>query len=559
MTPFEGRPAAAVLVGYPALRLPVLAGRIRALSGWRRRLAALGAGAVSVLAMAPFFLSPVLFLTLPVLLWLIDAETADGSEKAGARPLIHRTIAAGEVGWWFGFGFHLTGLYWIGAAFLVEADKFAVLLPVAVTLMPAGLALFHACAAAGTSLVQGPALKRVLGLAVALSATEWLRGHIFTGFPWNVLGYALTFPLELAQSAAVLGIYGLTLFAVLIFAAPLVLLAEPALQHPIRRRLLALGIAAVPLGVAWVYGAARLAEPEPPPVPGVMLRLVQPSIPQHEKWRADKQREFFAAHLELSATGPDGRHDDLAGITHVIWPEAAMPFMPLDHPEALTAIANLLPPETQLIAGALRIDEDPQVSVGFRAYNSLIAFDTDGSVVALYDKIHLVPFGEYLPFQATLEALGLEQLARMRGGFTKGPAPRPLLAVPGLPRITGLICYEAVFPAAVIQGADRPGLLVNLTNDGWFGVTTGPHQHFHQARMRTIEEGLPLVRAANNGISAVVDARGRVLMQLDINIRGVIDTTLPASRARPPYALYGDGAFLLLWLAALSTLCFRWR
>ncbi len=559
MTPFEGRPPAALFARYPALRLSALAGRIRALTGWRRRLAALGVGALSVLAMAPFFLSPVLFLTLPALLWLMDGAAADRSASTRWPPVVQRALAAGEVGWWFGFGFHLTGLYWIGAAFLVEADKFALLLPVAVMLMPAGLALFHACATAATSLVQGPPLKRVLALAVALSATEWLRGHILTGFPWNVLGYALTFPLELAQSASVFGIYGLTQFAVLIFAAPLVLLAEPVLQHLLRRRLLALGIAAVPLALGWVYGAARLAEPEPPPVPGVRLRLVQPSIPQHEKWRAEKQREFFIAHLDLSATDPDGRRDDLAGITHLIWPEASMPFMPLDHPEALMAIGNLLPPGTQLIAGALRIEDAPQTSVGYRAYNSLIAFDADGKVVTLYDKIHLVPFGEYLPLQATLEAVGLEQLARMRGGFTKGPAPRPLLIIPGLPAITGLICYEAVFPAAVIQGADRPGLLVNLTNDGWFGVTTGPHQHFHQARIRAVEEGLPLVRAANNGISAVVDARGRVLMQLDINARGVIDTSLPAARPRPPYALYGDGAFLLLWLTALSTFCFRWR
>jgi apolipoprotein N-acyltransferase len=564
MTAFDSPTAGAVGALRLAHWLALFAGLVRGLVGWKRWLAAFAAGATSVLALAPFFLTPVLFLTLPVLVWLIDGVAAGGAAPGNSTgvSVVPHWRAAARVGWCFGFGFHLAGLYWIGAAFLVEADKFAALLPVAETLLPAGLALFHAMAAACASLVRGSALRRVLALAVALSATEWLRGHILTGFPWNLLGYALTFPVELMQSAAVVGIYGLTLLAVIVFAGPAVVLAEarPNEGSGIRRWPAAFGMAAFPLALAWLYGAAQLAEPVPPPVEGVRLRLVQPSIPQDEKWRSEKQREFFIAHLDLTATGPDGMRDNLEGVTHVIWPEAAMPFLPLEHPEALAAIGDLLPDGTQLIAGALRVEtQDGQNTDYPRAFNSLIAFDSDGRVLTLYDKIHLVPFGEYLPFQAALEELGLEQLARRRGGFSSGPNPRRLMSIPGLPPIAGLICYEAVFPSEVVQGRERPSLLINVTNDGWFGDTTGPYQHFHQARVRAVEEGLPLIRVANNGISAVVDARGRVLAHLDLNVRGVIDANVPAPLAPPLYARYGDGLLLLGWVAGLTILCFRWR
>ena len=191
-------------------------------------------------------------------------------------------------------------------------------------------------------------------------------------------------------------------------------------------------------------------------------------------------------------------------------------------------------------------------------FNSLIVFGQGGSLTALYDKIHLVPFGEYLPLQRQLEAIGLEQLTRLRGGFAVGVAPRPLLRVPGLPAAAPLICYEAIFPRQIVQGSERPALMLNLTNDGWFGNTTGPRQHLHQARVRAVEEGLPLMRAANNGISAAVDAHGRMLARLGLEARGVIDVALPAALAPPLYARLGDTIFLLLWLigAAVAVI---WR
>ncbi len=541
-------------------RLDRTACAVQGLTGWRQAVSAFLAGAASVLAMAPFHLWGVLFLTLPVLVWLIDGSVAGSSRGPGAAlrlpPAAQLALRAGVVGWWFGAGYFLAGLFWIGEAFLVEAERFAWALPFAVTLMPAGLALFHAAAAAVAALAWRPGLVRVLSLAVAIAGAEWLRGHVLTGFPWNVLGYALTAPLPLMQAAGLVGIYGLTLAAVPIFAVPLVAMAESASNRRPWRAGVALAMAALaPLALAWSYGLACLAEPALPPVEGVRLRLVQPSVPQRDKWRPDRQRDIFLDHIALSQRGPDGTFDGLSGITHVIWPEAAMPFLPLSTPAALQAIGDMLPDGTHLLAGALRADGDPAPAAGRRqAFNSLIAIAPDGRPVSIYDKTHLVPFGEYLPLQPLLQQIGLEKLVGWRGGFSVGRRPRPLLDVPGLPPIGALICYEAIFPAAVIQGAERPRALVNITNDGWFGATSGPYQHFHQARVRAVEEGLALIRVANNGITAVIDPWGRVPARLGLDERGVIDTQLPAPRPPPLYARYGDRMFAGLWLAALCWL-----
>jgi len=528
------------------------------LSGWRRVAIAFAAGAASALAMAPFHLSPVLFITLPVLVWLID-----GAGEAGLSRWA-MAMRAAAAGWWFGFGYFLPGLFWIGEAFLVEAEKFAWLMPFAVLLLPAGLALFTALAAGVARLVWSRDIGRVLLLAAALGGAEWLRGHVLTGFPWNVLGYALTWPLPVMQSVSVLGIYGLTLLCVAIFAGPLVLVANAGEHKPARAVLRATVLAIVPLLALYGLGAWRLADGPVGMLDGVKVRVVQASVPQRDKWRPEKQREIFEDQLDLSRRDAAGRVDDLAGVTHLIWPEAAMPFLPLEHPEALAAIGDMLPDGTQLLSGALRLkNPGPAAPGGAReGYNSLMVFSDRGELQQIYDKIHLVPFGEYLPMQGLLESIGLEQLTRWRGGFSIGVEPRPLLEIPGLPPVAGLICYEAIFPGAIVQGGDRPGLLINITNDGWFGDTTGPWQHFHQSRVRAVEEGVPLVRAANNGVSAVVDAKGRVVSLLGLNARGVLDSGIPASISAPVYARFGDCTFVALsfiFLGGALMLRFRIR
>src|SRR5215831_8468094 len=563
----------------------LLAQRVRRLRGWRRRGVAFAAGAASVLAMPPSFAWPVLWATLPLLVWLIDGVTwgvtwhgaapaappspmpspgarsdrlsdleSEGAHRGAQEPrrwYEYPPIAAAEIGWWFGFGYFVPGLFWVGEAFLVEAETFAPLLPFAVTLLPAYLALYWGAATGLASCLWSRRLHRVLWLSLTLSAAEWARGHSLSGFPWNTLGYALTYPLPLMQSAAVLGIWSLTLISILIFALPPVLWSEPtATTAPRRRPARALALALVPLAALGLAGQIRLALARQATVPGIKLRLVQPSVPQRDKWRPENQQRIFFDHLTLSATDPSGNRDDLAGVTHVVWPEAAMPFLPLDHPEARASIGHILPPGTFLITGALRAEPAPPGAPRpRRVFNSILVFGAEGSLVASYDKAHLVPFGEYLPLQPLLEVIRLRQLTRLRGGFDVGATPRPLLNVPRLPTAAPLICYEAIFPAAVVGGSERPGLLLNVTNDGWFGDTTGPRQHLHQARVRAVEEGLPLVRAANNGISAAVDPYGRILGRLDLDARGTIDVALPAALAPPPYARLGDIVFLGLWLA----------
>jgi apolipoprotein N-acyltransferase len=532
-----------------SLSIEALAERVTGLRGWRRRAAAFAAGLASVLAMAPVFCWPVLWLTLPILVWLIDGVARDNGAWRGGKPRAV-ALAAAEIGWWFGFGYLLAGLFWIGEAFLVEAEKFAVLMPFAVLLLPAALALYYGLATGVASWLWRTGPIRVLALALAVSAAEWARGHLLSGFPWNVLGYALTYPLPLMQSAALVGIYGLTLLAVLVFALPPVLWAS-ATRGPEGRRwpLAAVATAVLPLTVAALYGEVRLATTATALVPGVKIRIVQPSVPQREKWRPESQERIFFDHIDLSQTDGTGQIDNLKGISHVVWPEAAMPFLPLDQPGALAAIGRLLPAGTLLISGALRAEPPARQGGGERrVYNSMLVFGEGGALVARYDKIHLVPFGEYLPLWGVLEKIGLRQLAHVGGSFATGKVPRPLLPVPGLPAVAGLICYEAIFPHAIVQGDARPGVLLNLTNDGWFGNTSGPRQHLHQAQVRAVEEGLPLIRVANNGISASIGPLGRFLGRLELDVRGTLDTPLPHALPPPLYARFGDALFFAFWL-----------
>ena len=511
-------------------------------------MVAFGAGAASVLAMAPFHIWPVLCVTLPILVWQVDGIARAESTASSWRtsPVLHAAMA----GWSFGFGYFFAGLFWVGEAFLVEATKFVVLLPLAVTTLPAGLALFWAAAVAAASIAWRPGLMRLLALALAFGAAEWLRGHVLTGFPWNIVGYALTYPVSLMQSAGLIGIYGLTVIAVFVLAAPLVAWVDGGTAR-VRWRGAAILVTVVAIQMA--YGHWRLAQPEPASANAPRVRLVQPSVLQREKWRPEHQRRIFELHLALTGRNAAGVTDGAAGVDLVLWPEAAMPFLPLDTPEALELIGKALPEGTHLLSGALRADppDAGQPETRRRIYNSLIAFEAGGHAIATYDKIHLVPFGEYLPLNNLLDAIGLEPLTRRRGGFSTGPNPRPLMTLPRIPTFAPLICYEAIFPLAIVQGAERPTFLVNMTNDGWFGNTTGPRQHLHQARVRAVEEGLPLLRVANNGISAVIDARGNLLHRLDLDVVGVIDATLPPPLPPTVYGRFGDLAFALMLLGGI--------
>ena len=536
---------------------------------WQQSLIAAIAGALSVLAFAPFFLWPILWLTLPT--WLLLAEISEHDRKPARRWEFWRRTAAGraaETGWWWGFGFFVVGLSWIGEAFLIEAEVFAWLLPFAITLLPAGLALFMAAAMAAATALARPGPQRVMALAATLGATEWLRGHILSGFPWNIIGYALTYPLAMMQFSSVFGIYGLTVITVIAFATPAVLsqnaISEPDPVQARSRRHIAVAAALLPLlmlavGGIWRSLAIDRYDKSPTAITAPQVRIVQPSVPQREKWRPENQRRIFDDHIALSQQRPDGTSDGAVGIALIVWPEAAMPFRPLDSPAALAEIGHFLPNGSTLVSGALRVEEPAAGTAEVRrVFNSLLAFGKDGQLIASYDKTHLVPFGEYLPLQNLLESIGLRQLSKLRGGFAQGVTPRALMTIPSIGELGTLVCYEAIFPKLDFMPGSRPRAIINVTNDGWFGNSIGPRQHFHQARVRAVEQGVPLIRAANNGISAVIDPHGRVRQQIDLNVRGTLDATLPAAIAVPIYSRWGDSIFFIM-LATIMAWVLRCR
>lgn len=522
----------------PAPRLGGLAGRLlglRDLRGWRRMLVAMAAGALGALAMPPFGLWPALAIAFPVLVLLIDGT------RGRLRPGLW---AAAGVGWSFGFGYFLASLWWIGAAFLVEADVFAWLLPFAVLAMPAGLALFAALGAALARLLWSEGPLRLFAFAFAFATAEWLRGHVLTGFPWNTFGYAFAQWLPLMQSAALIGAYGLTFFALLLLATPVLALSG--------RRMERAGIAAAAalIAAAAAWGEARLGAIPAGFVPDVRLRIMQPNLPQDQKFNYARREEILADYLRQSGEPSSVYPNGLKDVTTLIWPESALPFIYEREPWAMAAIADTLPANVTLVTGAVRYGAPPKGQHS-PFFNAVRVMDHDGNVLRSTDKAHLVPFGEYLPLQDMLESLGLEQLTRVRGGFSSAGGLRAL-EVPGLPLVAPLVCYEVIFPGNVIPEGERPRVLLNLTNDGWFGLTPGPYQHFVQARLRAVEEGLPLVRAANTGISAIIDPLGRIVALGPLGARVLVDGPLPeALETVPPAALHAGTILLFVQFSSL--------
>ena len=505
--------------------------------GWKRAAIALAAGALSALAMAPFNAWPILFVTFPVTVWLIDGAAAG---KWRGVP------AAAMSGFWFGLGYFVPGLYWTGNAFLVDAQTFAWLMPFAVLGLPTYLALFPALGFALARLIWTRDASRVLALAVALTASEWLRGHVLTGFPWNAFGYALSEPLALAQTASLIGLWGMTFLSVAIFASPAVLIDGSSRG---RKPWIAPVMALTLLVAMGIFGAVRLSL-QPTVLTEVKLRIMQPNLQQDVKFNYAAKAAVMQKYLALSDRASGPQSTGVRDTQILIWPESAFPFFLTREADAMAQIAELLPKGTVLMTGSVRAPDGPPGARVSRAYNSIYLIDHDGGVLSVYDKLHLVPFGEYLPFQAWMEKLGFVQLTRVHGGFIPGTRRRAM-EVPQAPAALPLICYEAIFPGEIVASGERPGWIINLTNDGWFGNSTGPYQHLQQARLRAIEEGLPMVRAANTGISAVIDPSGRIVARLGLGIEGVLDSTLPTALPPTLYARLRDIPIAFLVSAAL--------
>ncbi|MFO1088673.1 MAG: apolipoprotein N-acyltransferase [Hyphomicrobiales bacterium] len=498
---------------------------------WWSRFAACGAlGAVSALALPPWNHWWLLLLTVSAFASVLDRIAP-----------VKRRPSGFAAGWAFGFGYFCVSLWWIGQAFLVDPDSFEWLMPFALAGLPAVLAVYWglAAAAAVAFTPEGPA--RAYGFALALSVAEWLRGHLLTGFPWNTPGYAIAALPGMPQAAAVVGIYGLTLLVLVWTVTPAVLV------DALRRRSLAAAI--VPLAIlasavaVEAAGRARLAGATDETVPGVRLRLVQPSIPQSLKWDAEEARRIYD--ILLAQTRGDGAGAGSDPVTVVVWPESAVPYLIEEAPQALTMLADATPPGARLLIGALRRPAEVDPATGQRpVFNSILAFGPGAQLLGRYDKWHLVPFGEYLPFERWLTPLGLRRMVRLPGGLSPGPGPK-IMRVQGLPPFVPLVCYEAIFPEAAQPSGERAGFLLNVTNDAWFGDSAGPRQHFEQARFRAIEQGMPLIRAANNGISGVVDGYGRVQAETTLNARITMDIPLPIVLLSTTFARYNQLPYLL--------------
>jgi apolipoprotein N-acyltransferase len=517
-----------------------LAQEIAALSGWRRYGVAFLLGICATATLPPVDLAPLLLVAFPGLLWLDEGSPSPW--------------ASFRLGYAFGFGFFVSGLYWIAGALFVDIAKFWWLVPIAVAGLPAVFALYVGLALLAANLavryLRLPHAARLFAFALAWTAAEWVRGHALTGLPWNLIGYAWSggFPgaTIMLQSVAWVGIYGLSYLTVLAASLP-TLLGTPSLTPISPGRHLAPAIAAglliLALGVA---GAVRLEAMPTAPI-GTWLRIVQPSISQTLKWAPAAADRNFRLLLDLS--GASASHP----IAAVVWPEAATPFLLERDASRRREIGAIASGRGYVITGALRADTPPGPVE--HVWNSIEALNGDGAIVAFYDKVHLVPFGEYVPFG---NILPMKKITAGSVDLSAGPGPRTI-ALPGLPPFAPLICYEAIFPGAIVDEDDRPNWILNVTNDGWYGQSSGPFQHFASARTRAVEEGLPLVRVANNGVSAVVDAAGRVVARIDLNTVGYADLLLPAAGRATLYARGGDWILFALLILGALPVAFRLR
>jgi len=500
--------------------------------GLRADLIALMSGAFTALALPPLHGLPVMLVAFPVLLAQINAA--------------ERAILAARRGWWFGFGYHLIGLYWITEAILFEAARFWWLVPLAVPALSAVLALFIALpagvawfAASGAGSAPGQrelrgsggwsgdddhqaeiavtgAPRRAGAAQVMTLAGGWVladlaRQFVLTGFPWNPVGSIWAVPGRfgdvMLQPAALVSVHGLTLASIILACAPVL-------------RWRGRGVCLAVL-LAWIgYGALRIAAPAPPDQP-LRVILVQGNVPQGQKWEPELRDAVFDKYLRLTdqavrEAGP--------GADVVVWPETASPFLLGATARAAISAASHGQP---VLAGAVRFD------AADRPRNTLFAVTGAGAAAAMYDKWHLVPFGEYQPSWAQV---GIQLVPG--GGFASGPGPETL-HVPGMPPVGPLICYEAIFPGQVVNEAERPDWMVNVTNDAWFGTSSGPRQHLAAARLRAVEEGLPLMRAANTGITVAYDSRGHEITRIGMELTGFRTVTLPGPLPRTIFARLG--------------------
>ena len=469
---------------------------IKGLNKYKKTLS-LFLGSLSVLALPPYYIFPILFITFSGLtLLLTNTQT---KKQAFA------------CGYWFGFGFFALGLSWIGNALLIEAATFGWLYPLTLIASGAFFGLFFGIPTLLTHYFKGTTAK-ILSLTALIVLFEWLRSFILTGFPWNLLGTTLAFSIELMQAAAVFGTYGLSLAVILTTSLPALFIKEKNKTGLIAPVFILYSL--------YMFGQFRTEQHQDVTMSGyyasdISIKIVQPAIPQTMKWSKETLENNFQEHIDLSKTGKDANL--------IIWGETASPFrLDTDEPRR-KQIADSLAENSHLITGLVRVEASEQGI--YQPLNSSVIINKQGGIVDFYDKSHLVPFGEYIPFRRYLP-VGFRPITNTISDFRPGEKHKKI-QIPGIPPFGILICYEIIFPGQIVDRNNRPEWLINLTNDGWYGDSSGPRQHLVSTQLRAIEEGMAIVRVANTGISALISKTGRILGKIELNRKGILEINLP--------------------------------
>lgn len=497
-----------------------------------------GLGLACAFAMAPAFWWPVFLLCQSAFyIFYAGTKTAKG---------------AAAFGFFYALGFHLHGLFWVGNALLVEGNEFAWVWPLSVIGLPVLLSFFSAAFTGLSRRLTNPLYLSGVLLFTALTALcEWARGTLFTGFPWNLAGYTWGDMLPVLQITNLVGIYGLSLFTLLWFTLPGWIFVSPGSK---RTKLIPAVILVLSFCAVYVYGAARLHLNPPQHDQNTSIRVVQPNILQEYKWNPALVGQHFAEMINLSQPYKNAARDE-EHQTYIIWPETAIPPILLDNAQAGAAIHDTLsafPHEAYLITGALRREGTAEEKP--RYFNSIIVLNAHQEGIALYDKTKLVPFGEFIPFQSLIPIRPVVQF----NGFTRGDGAVTLPLGQGF-SIAPMVCYEVIFPGMARGGEQRPTLLVSVTNDAWYGDSAGPQQHFIQSTVRAIEQGVPMARSANTGISGIVDAYGRILARAEFHSRTALTAPLPLSTPSPTLYRFTGDWFFFLFIVLMSAASFYIR
>ncbi|MFV9875983.1 MAG: apolipoprotein N-acyltransferase [Rickettsiales endosymbiont of Dermacentor nuttalli] len=488
-------------------------------------------GILSALSLPPCFYIFFNFLAFPILFYF----TITSANK----------VKAFFIGWWFGFGYFLLGLYWFAHALLIDSEKFAWLIPFANLGIPSLLAIYigltTCCFYTISKLIPRiTIIGQLITFGTIWMIFEWLRGHLFTGFPWNLIGYSFANITSILQLTSIFGIYGLSFFTIVLSTSPIMLLEHKKHYYKF--------ISLCTIGLIIFYtGNQRLTLHYTQFNDSIPVRIVQANIPQDLKWQQNILLDNMMRHMQLSQSNQTN-----IKIKYIIWPESAIPY-PINNDSLLQLLSSAIPSDGLLLTGSIRVIRQNKKQ---KWWNSISAINSEGHIVGYYDKTHLVPFGEYVPFRSILP---IEKIAYGLSDWEHGNGQSTLYLVDELPPVSPLVCYEVIFPHEVTDNTHKAEWLLNVTNDGWYGQSFGPYQHFYTALVRAVEEGIPLVRAANTGISAVIDSYGRIISKLDLGAQGVLDSLLPLpAHSVTIYSKYGDITLILFLLFnILYLLCIK--